>query len=221
MKQLQFLLLIALNLLLVQHGVGQNFIVQQGDTINRLDEKGQRQGQWNFFDSKTLTKVAIRIKDDVPVDSILFYRNEKLQFIYIKSKTDTSTYIIHDGTTNCRGSFTLKNILFCQTDSASKKKIKDYILFEIFPSYYGGESAMYDYIKKRTLDAPKNEKGRVKVSFVLDKTGSPTDIKIIDSENSKLNAYSVQIIKEMPRWQPGYQGGAIVNVPLVLPLKFN
>jgi TonB family protein len=213
--------LISFHLLLLPDGVGQNYIVQNGDTINRVDEKGRRQGLWNFFDSKTLTKVAIRIKDDAPGDSILFYRNEKLQFIYIKSKADTSTYIIQDGTTNCKGSFTLKNILFCQSDSVSKKKIKDYIFFEIFPSYYGGESAMYDYIKKRSLNAPKNEKGRVKVSFILDKTGSPTDIKIIESENAKLNAYSIQIIQEMPRWQPGYQGGAIVNVPLVIPLKFN
>jgi TonB family protein len=84
----------------------------------------------------------------------------------------------------------------------------------------GGTEAMNEYLVNSMDKAPKNQSGKVKVDFVIDKAGKPIDVKIHDSENPALDAFCLRMISEMPVWQPGYQGGSLVSVPLSIPLKF-
>lgn len=200
--------------------LAQDFIMQNGEKINQIDKNGLRQGVWNFYDSKSTMKVSIRITNDIPSDTIFYFQNEELKFMYVKSQPDSNKYFINGKGIKCEGYYTNDNPTYCKGDSISKEKIKSFLMFEIFPTYYGGQTAMTEYFKGKIINGPKNEKGKVKVGFTLDKAGRPTDIKINESENEKLNDYCIDVIKKMPRWQPGYQGGAIVTVPLVLPLIF-
>ena len=165
-------------------------------------------------------EVLIKINNDIPSDTIFYFQNEELKFMYIKSIPDSNKYFINGKGIVCTGYYTNDNPIYCKGDSILKNKIKDFLMFEIFPTYYGGQPAMDDYFKDKITNGPKNQKGKVKVGFTLDKTGRATEIKINESENKKLNAFCIDIIMKMPRWQPGYQGGSIVTVPFVLPFIF-
>lgn len=217
MKQIVVALGIMFNVMSL---MGQTYVTYNEAKINRIDNSGLRQGVWDFYDEQSGIRVSTRIKDDVAGDTIFFFRNGALKFTYIKSKSDTTKYFIDDDGLVCNGYFTLHDIFYCKDDSVTKKKIEKYIFCDIFPFYYGGNEALYDYIRMKMGKAPKGELGKIKVGFMLDNAGRPTEVKINESDNPHLNEFCLKIIKEMPRWQAGYQGGAIVKVPMVIPLVF-
>jgi len=205
--------------LTVLFGYGQNYVIYKGDSINKIDNNGYRQGAWQFFDDTNNIRISIKINNDIPSDTIYYYQKDFLVFIYIHSKSDTIKYIYYNKSQKYIGYFTNENEFYNTEDTLIKSKIKSYIYYEIFPFYYGGETAFYDYLSKN-LDKYFT-KGNAKVGFNLDNTGRPTDVEIIKGNNKKLNEFCVKIIKEMPRWQAGYQGGAIVKVPFVIPINVN
>ena len=187
---------------------------------NRIDENGKKQGKWGVYDSRNFIWVTLRFKDDIPSDSIFYYRRDSLKFTYIKSQTDTNHYIINDGETACEGYFTLHDIFYCLEAHVPRKKIFEYINYEIFPLFPGGPDAMNQYLAFKMKKAPKKQSGNVDVEFVINNSGRPTDIKIHKSDNPRLNEFCLKMISGMPNWQPGYQGGALVSVPFSIPLKF-
>jgi hypothetical protein len=195
----------------------QDFIVVQNDTINRVDKNG-KQGAWKFYDDEAGVKVVMKFTSDTANDTILFYQNDLLRLVYVKTKRDTTFYTYYDGKFSCSCFFTLRNIQYCSQDDAVRKQIDRFILYEIYPTYYGGSAAMYGYLAERVKGFPVDETGTVKMGFTLDKTGKPSWIKVNESTNEKLNSYCIRAMEEMPRWQAGYQGGAVVTVPMILPI---
>lgn len=193
-------------------------IIWQGDTINRVDVNGGRQGLWQFADNAAGVKIAMHFKNDIAGDTIRYFENNLLRLVYIKSKTDTSRYIYYDAKFMCTGLFTRTAIDYCSNDKSTNEQIKKFILYEIYPVYYGSRTAIGEYLGEKVQSFPPDQTGTVKVGFTLDKTGKPTEVKINSSENEKLNSYCIRAIQEMPRWQAGFQGGAVVTVPMVLPI---
>jgi TonB family protein len=66
----------------------------------------------------------------------------------------------------------------------------------------------------------KNIQGKVYVSFVVSKTGSVSDVKVIRSENKLLDAEAIRVVSGMPKWTSGKEKGETVNVSYVLPINF-
>ncbi len=65
------------------------------------------------------------------------------------------------------------------------------------------------------------EKGTVKIKFIIDPKGFTSNVKIVESTNSKLNDEAIRVITNSPRWQPAHQGGTFVNYPFEVPLNIN
>ena len=95
------------------------------------------------------------------------------------------------------------------------------------PYFPGGESALYSYISQNftwpSRDIEEGNEGRVFVQFVVDQNGEVTDVKVARGINERLNQEAIRVIKGMPRWSPGKNGGVPVKVrymiPVVLKLK--
>lgn len=199
-------------------GMAQDFIVSHGDTINRTDVVGRRQGLWAFTDAKGI-KVVMHFRNDYLTDTIRYYEKGALRLLYKRSGPDTTYYAYYNGKFSCSNYFTADTINYCSDQPAARAQIKRFITYEIPPSYYGGDTAMRSYLKKKIKEFPADQKGTAKVSFTLDEAGRPTQIRIESSENPELNAYCIKAIADMPRWQPGYErGGSVVRVPMVLPI---
>ena len=62
--------------------------------------------------------------------------------------------------------------------------------------------------------------GRVVVSFVVERDGSITDVKVVRSVDPSLDKEAVRVVKSMPRWIPGKQNGQAVRVKYNVPVAF-
>lgn len=62
--------------------------------------------------------------------------------------------------------------------------------------------------------------GNVVLSFVIEKDGTLTNIKVLRSRDRDLDAEAVRVLKSSPKWQPGKNRGKPVRVTYTLPINF-
>ncbi|RYU95937.1 energy transducer TonB [Emticicia agri] len=101
---------------------------------------------------------------------------------------------------------------------------KEFITVEVNPSFVGGTSELYKFLGK-TLQYPSaaqrnNVGGRVYMSFVIEKDGSITDVKVVKGVGFGLDEEATRVVKLMPKWIPGKQNGRNVRVRFTLPVTF-
>lgn len=106
-----------------------------------------------------------------------------------------------------------------------KSKIDDiFVVVEVQPEYPGGMQALMSFLSENIiypLEAIRNGvEGRVITSFIVNKDGSVSDIEVIRSVDSLLNAEAIRVIGMMPKWNPGKQKGEAVNVRFTMPVAF-
>lgn len=92
------------------------------------------------------------------------------------------------------------------------------------PVFPGGENALYAYVAQQVnypaLAVEKNIEGMVVVSFVVEKDGSLSNVKVVRSVHPLLDREALRVIGAMPRWTPGKQNGKEVRVQFNLPVDF-
>jgi len=99
-----------------------------------------------------------------------------------------------------------------------------YTLVEEMPEFQGGEKEMYPFLAENTI-YPKEMKqktveGVVFVSFVVEKDGSINLVKVLRSPHESLSNEAIRVVSSMPSWIPGKQGGDVVRVRYILPIRF-
>ena len=62
--------------------------------------------------------------------------------------------------------------------------------------------------------------GTVYMSFVVEKDGHITDVKVVRGIGGGCDEEAVRVIKSMPNWKPGKQRGRSVRVQFSMPIKF-
>ena len=93
---------------------------------------------------------------------------------------------------------------------------------EVKPDFPGGIAKFYSYIQ-RTFQPVEDENfpgGRVFVSFVVEKDGTLTDIKILRDAGYGTGKEAERVLKKCPKWVPGEQNGKKVRVLYSLPIVF-
>jgi protein TonB len=104
------------------------------------------------------------------------------------------------------------------------EETKVFDVVEEMPQFPGGPSALLDYLGKNTkypVVAEENGiQGRVTVSFVVERDGSISDVKVVKSVDPSLDKEAVRVVKSMPRWNPGRQNGSAVRVKYTVPVLF-
>ena len=114
-----------------------------------------------------------------------------------------------------------------KTTKATKKTSandKVYEVCEQMPTFPGGDAALMKYlsenVKYPALAIKAQEQGRVVVSFTVEKDGAISDVKVARSVTPSLDAEAVRVVKAMPKWTPGKQGGQLVRVRYNVPVSF-
>lgn len=96
---------------------------------------------------------------------------------------------------------------------------------ESMPNFPGGIEAMKEYIARQLkypeLEAENGVEGRVVLRFKVTATGEITDIEVLRSVSDECDKEAIRLVKMMPRWIPGKQGGKAVAVYYVLPVRFS
>ena len=95
---------------------------------------------------------------------------------------------------------------------------------QISPEFAGGQAALMKFLSENmkypSVDIEMGNEGRVICTFVVEKDGSITDIKVIRGVSPTIDKEAVRVISEMPNWKPGFQNGRIVRVKFTLPVHF-
>ncbi len=99
-----------------------------------------------------------------------------------------------------------------------------YFLSEVMPAFPGGDGALLQFLKEHIrypLAARGNRtEGTVVVSFIVDRTGKLTNIKILRGIGNGCEEEALRVLGTMPKWTPGKVKGKEVRVQMNLPLKF-
>ena len=91
---------------------------------------------------------------------------------------------------------------------------------EVQPEFQGGMDKFYKYVGNNYVTPEDLEaNGKVYVTFVVEKDGSLTDIKVIRDIGFGTGAEAVRVLKRSPKWTPGEQNGKKVRVQYSLPIS--
>ena len=91
---------------------------------------------------------------------------------------------------------------------------------EVKPDFPGGMEKFYNFISKN-YRTPEEEglKGKVYVTFVVEKDGSLTDIKVLRDIGYGTGKEAIRVLKATPKWNPGEQNGKKVRCTFSLPIS--
>lgn len=108
-----------------------------------------------------------------------------------------------------------------------KEPVDDNKVFDVVeqnPVFPGGEAALLKYVAEHirypAMAQENNIQGRVVVQFVVTKTGSIGQVKVVRSKDPDLDKEAVRVVKSLPKFTPGKMNGHAVNVWYTLPINF-
>jgi TonB family protein len=103
-------------------------------------------------------------------------------------------------------------------------KGKVYMAVKQLPQFPGGKDAFSQFLSKNVKYPQQarenNVQGRVVASFIVEKDGSLSDIKILRSVGSGLDEEAVRVLKASPNWKPGMEKGKAVRTQFSVPINF-
>lgn len=101
---------------------------------------------------------------------------------------------------------------------------KRFKVVEQMPQYPGGAAELFKFlnrsIKYPTVAAEMGIEGKVILTFVVEKDGSITDVKVARTLDPACDKEAIRVVKSMPKWIPGKQNGRLVRVEYTLPVTY-
>jgi len=99
-----------------------------------------------------------------------------------------------------------------------------FLIVEQMPKFPGGDEALRKYlaqsVKYPVIAQENGIQGRVFVSFVVNKNGEVTNVKVARPFDPNLDKEAVRVVQSMPKWEPGMQRGKAVKVSYTVPINF-
>ena len=108
--------------------------------------------------------------------------------------------------------------------SASSDTAKIFTAVQKEPAFPGGLDAFYKYLQQTVRYPAKSFEnriqGKVLITFIVEKDGSLTDIKVAKGVSEDIDAEAVRVMTISPKWNPGTQNAKPVRVQYTMPLSF-
>ncbi len=107
-------------------------------------------------------------------------------------------------------------------DSKSQDDIL--IVAEVMPAFPGGPKALIETIQKYII-FPEDEyrpglQGKVVLKFAVDKTGKAILPTIVKGMSPGIDKAVLDVVKRLPKFEPGKQNGEPVSVWFAIPVAF-
>ena len=117
-----------------------------------------------------------------------------------------------------------KEVLITEPVKPKEEDTKIFSVVEQMPSFPGGMTALMQYLSRNIKYPPVAEEmsiqGRVICTFVVERDGSVTDVRIAKGVDPSLDKEAIRVVSSMPKWIPGRQNGQSVRVKYTLPVTF-
>lgn len=99
-----------------------------------------------------------------------------------------------------------------------------FVVVEEMPSFPGGDTELfkfiYDNIKYPDVAKENNIQGKVILRFCVTYKGTVDQVSVVRGVDPLLDEEAIRVIKMLPLWKPGKQGGKPVNVWYSVPISF-
>lgn len=100
-----------------------------------------------------------------------------------------------------------------------------FVVVEDMPSFNGkGLNAFARYVQQRlkypVIAQDNGIEGTVFISFIVDKVGKITNVKVVRGVDPVLDEAAVCAVRDCPNWEPGKQRGKPVRVFCTIPIQF-
>ena len=176
---------------------------------------------------KPVEKVKSSIKFTAPVikkdEDVKPEEEMKNQDDFQKTKTTIGAFNVV-GNDEVGGEVLKAKEEIAQPEPPKEEENKVFDVVEENPSFPGGQAALMQWlnanIKYPVIAAENGIEGRVIVQFVVSKTGSISDVRVVRGVDPSLDKEAVRVVSNMPNWTPGRQNGTTVNVRFTLPVTF-
>lgn len=171
--------------------------VEEIDITRQIEEKQEELEKPKFVSPEVLNVV----KDKVEVPKMLFTEDNGEAF-------DPHSIVIPK--------------LPTQIEDKEEDVVYDFVQEQ--PSFIGGNPALFQYLNEAieypVIAIENGEEGRVLCSFIVNKNGSISEVRIVRGVSPTLDREAVHVLKSMPAWKPGKQNGISVKVKLTIPVVF-
>ena len=111
-----------------------------------------------------------------------------------------------------------------EPEPVKEEETKVFDVVEQMPSFPGGQGELMAFLSKNikypVVAEENGVQGRVVVTFVVEKDGSITDVRVVKSVDPSLDKEAQRVVKSMPKWIPGKQNGSAVRVKYTVPGTF-
>ena len=118
--------------------------------------------------------------------------------------------------------FALMGITNVYSQEVANDDNQVFMIVQTPPKFPGGVNKYLADSINYPDDARKNNaEGTVYVSFIVEKDGSVSSVKVLrGSNNASLDKEAVRVVSTMPKWTPGMQNGHTVRVQYTVPIHF-
>jgi len=119
----------------------------------------------------------------------------------------------------------LKDLIYNPKANTKDNVETIYEFVQEMPQFPGGDTSLLKFLSlhiKYPVIAKENRiEGRVYVSFVIDEQGFTRDVTIVRGVDPSLDNEALRVVRSMPQWKPGKQGGVPVKVRYYVPIHFD
>ena len=203
-------------------------LAQLQKEAKKQEEKKQEQVKPKVEPKKEIPVARETQKFVAPVikkDELVKESNQMKQMDQLDAKIAVGTET-HEGAKDRTIEAVRNDIAVATPPPAPKEEVtqKVFDVVEVMPSFPGGQAALLQYLNshvKYPVVAQENGiQGRVTISFVVERDGSITDVKVARSVDPSLDKEAARVVSSMPRWTPGKQNGSAVRVKFNVPVVF-
>lgn len=91
---------------------------------------------------------------------------------------------------------------------------------EMPPSFIGGQQALYLYFADHIVYPNDVERGNIYVAFIVGADGKIRDARVVKGVKESMDKIALELISNMPLWDPAEQDGQAVDCIYGLPILF-
>ena len=187
--------------------------------------------EWKSYE-KTELNLAAMVADDTPEEMVEITQHEKPPPPPKPPQQTTIIEIVEDDVE-------IDDDIEIDVEADQETEVEEYIpieeedeeeetqiftVVESMPGFPGGEVARIRYlnenIKYPQMARESGIQGRVFVTFVVERNGAVTDVRVLRGIGGGCDEEAVRVIKNMPKWNAGKQRGKPVRVQFNMPILF-
>jgi len=187
--------------------------------------------EWKSYEKQELD-LSSRIVDDTPEEMVEITQHEKPPPPPKPPQQTTIIEIVEDD-------MEIEDEIEIDVEADQETEVEEYIpieeeeeeeeaaiftVVESMPDFPGGDAARIKYLNDN-INYPQMAResgiqGRVFVTFVVEKNGAVTDVRVLRGIGGGCDEEAVRVIKNMPKWNSGKQRGKPVRVQFNMPILF-